>query len=328
METAATGPLPETLSAVIQELLRGQDSAKKLRDLLRSPVDLKPLKEEEDRGGELAGLPRPPPAAEDLVGDVFLSFTSALSILNRGDSDEVSQGPRVIGSCNLVKSEESGESSKMSARRDRRGCYKRRRSSDSWTTESPNFTDDGHQWRKYGQKSILNTNFPRSYFRCTHKLDQGCQATKQVQKISNDPSLYQTIYHGQHTCQNLLKAPQIILADSSPRDSSILLSFKTEKSPNDTSARTDSNKNIALSYSPFPTLAMKREGNEVIATNCMNASHNQSSSSEYDGFPSPDFTVFGSDQGEALSSSRSFDHNTDLMMDGVDFEDVFDCPFL
>lgn len=63
----------------------------------------------------------------------------------------------------------------------------------------------------------------------------------------------------------------------------------------------------------------------------MNGSSNQSYSSEYEGFPSPDLTVLesgiGSDQGEALSSSCNFDDSMGLMFDGIDFEDMLDRHF-
>lgn len=125
----ATITLPETLSAAIQELLRGEESAKKLRDLLSavSSGALKLLKEEEEEEGKGGGgSPSQPPAtAQDLVGDVLRSFNSTISILNCGDLDEFSQVPPA-SRCNAVKPEESEESSKSSATRGRRGCYKRR----------------------------------------------------------------------------------------------------------------------------------------------------------------------------------------------------------
>ncbi|KAM3300338.1 hypothetical protein ACQJBY_041386 [Aegilops geniculata] len=60
--------------------------------------------------------------------------------------------------------------------------------------------DDGLSWRKYGQKDILGATYPRSYFRCTHRHSQGCQATKQVQRAAADPLLFDVVYHGAHTC--------------------------------------------------------------------------------------------------------------------------------
>ncbi|KAK3042965.1 hypothetical protein RJ639_001041 [Escallonia herrerae] len=72
--------------------------------------------------------------------------------------------------------------------------------------------------------------FVRNYFRCTHKFDQGCQATMQVQMTEDEPAMYKTTYHGFHTCKNLLKAPQIILNSTHPAtDSSYLLCFDSDR---------------------------------------------------------------------------------------------------
>ncbi|CAO2149440.1 unnamed protein product [Urochloa humidicola] len=60
--------------------------------------------------------------------------------------------------------------------------------------------DDGYSWRKYGQKDILGAKYPRAYFRCTHRNSQGCTATKQVQRCDEDPTVFDVIYYGTHTC--------------------------------------------------------------------------------------------------------------------------------
>ncbi|EAZ08666.1 hypothetical protein OsI_30936 [Oryza sativa Indica Group] len=60
--------------------------------------------------------------------------------------------------------------------------------------------DDGHSWRKYGQKEILGAKHPRGYYRCTHRHSQGCMATKQVQRTDEDAMVFDVIYHGEHTC--------------------------------------------------------------------------------------------------------------------------------
>ncbi|XP_061368494.1 OBERON-like protein [Gastrolobium bilobum] len=75
------------------------------------------------------------------------------------------------------------------------------RTSQSWEKESVS-TEDGYQWRTYGQKDILNAKYPRNYYRCTHRYDQGCLATKQVQRIQEDPPLHRTTYYGNHTCRH------------------------------------------------------------------------------------------------------------------------------
>ncbi|KAE8799025.1 putative WRKY transcription factor 41 [Hordeum vulgare] len=71
-------------------------------------------------------------------------------------------------------------------------------SSEVGGAETP--VDDGHSWRKYGQKDILGAKHPRGYYRCTHRKSQGCAATKQVQRADEDPTLFDVIYHGEHTC--------------------------------------------------------------------------------------------------------------------------------
>ncbi|KAJ3709358.1 hypothetical protein LUZ61_013063 [Rhynchospora tenuis] len=62
--------------------------------------------------------------------------------------------------------------------------------------------DDGHSWRKYGQKDILGAKHPRGYYRCTYRNSQGCLATKQVQRTDEDPTVFDVVYQGTHTCTN------------------------------------------------------------------------------------------------------------------------------
>ncbi|KAK3135989.1 hypothetical protein QOZ80_5BG0426270 [Eleusine coracana subsp. coracana] len=71
----------------------------------------------------------------------------------------------------------------------------------SWTTDTYAPYDDGHQWRKYGEKKLSNSNFPRFYYRCTYKNELKCAATKQVQqKDTSDPPLFSVTYFNHHTC--------------------------------------------------------------------------------------------------------------------------------
>ncbi|KAJ8898867.1 hypothetical protein K2173_008176 [Erythroxylum novogranatense] len=166
--------------------------------------------------------------ARELVTGIFNSFSNTLSMLNSAESDEVSRFPASthLGSpCfDGRKSEDSVESCKPSRLKSRRGCYKRRRTSQSRTIDSPALVDDGHAWRKYGQKVILKSKYSRNYFRCTHKYEQGCQAIKHVQRIDDEPPLYRTTYYGHHTCKPLLKPSEVVL-DVIESESSKLLSF-------------------------------------------------------------------------------------------------------
>ncbi|KAG8067556.1 hypothetical protein GUJ93_ZPchr0005g15334 [Zizania palustris] len=80
---------------------------------------------------------------------------------------------------------------------------RRHTNSESHVTLVPHY--DGHQWRKYGQKNINNSNHQRSYYRCTYKLEQNCKATKTVQQLDSsagETMMYTVVYYGQHTCKS------------------------------------------------------------------------------------------------------------------------------
>ncbi|XP_038903206.1 WRKY transcription factor 23 [Benincasa hispida] len=56
--------------------------------------------------------------------------------------------------------------------------------------------EDGYRWRKYGQKAVKNSPFPRSYYRCT---SAACNVKKRVERSFADPTVVVTTYEGQHT---------------------------------------------------------------------------------------------------------------------------------
>jgi hypothetical protein len=79
---------------------------------------------------------------------------------------------------------------------------KKRKATARWTSQQVRVSaDDGHSWRKYGQKDILGARHPRAYSRCTHRNSQNCLATKQVQRADDHPALFDVVYHGEHTCR-------------------------------------------------------------------------------------------------------------------------------
>ncbi|XP_057777321.1 probable WRKY transcription factor 4 [Salvia miltiorrhiza] len=54
--------------------------------------------------------------------------------------------------------------------------------------------DDGYNWRKYGQKQVKGSEFPRSYYKCTRS---DCPVKKKVER-SLDGQITEIIYKGQH----------------------------------------------------------------------------------------------------------------------------------
>ncbi|KAJ4823714.1 hypothetical protein Tsubulata_032132 [Turnera subulata] len=60
-----------------------------------------------------------------------------------------------------------------------------------------NLSNDVWAWRKYGQKPIKGSPYPRNYYRCSSS--KGCSARKQVEKSNTDPNMYIVSYTGDHT---------------------------------------------------------------------------------------------------------------------------------
>ncbi|XP_019184460.1 PREDICTED: WRKY transcription factor 55-like isoform X2 [Ipomoea nil] len=67
--------------------------------------------------------------------------------------------------------------------------------------------EDGYTWRKYGQKEILGSRFPRAYYRCTHQKLYSCPAKKQVQRLDDNPFMFQVTYRSNHICHMSATAP-------------------------------------------------------------------------------------------------------------------------
>ncbi|KAF5738404.1 hypothetical protein HS088_TW13G01303 [Tripterygium wilfordii] len=194
---------------LMKELVDGQESATQLQVLLQKPFS-------ENGSSQFS-------SGDEHLVKILGSFTESLSLLmmmgssNNCESDNNNSQAGSGSVCCDHESRSSDENCSESRKRvpslkDKRGCYKRKKNSQSWTTVSST-VDDVYAWRKYGQKEILNAKYPRSYFRCTHKYEQGCKATKQVQRMEDQPEMFQTTYSGNHTCRNVVKAPPNIKID-------------------------------------------------------------------------------------------------------------------
>ncbi|XP_059281654.1 probable WRKY transcription factor 27 [Lycium ferocissimum] len=56
--------------------------------------------------------------------------------------------------------------------------------------------DDTWAWRKYGQKPIKTSSFPRNYYRCS--TSKGCRAKKHIEKSAEAENLFVVVYSGEH----------------------------------------------------------------------------------------------------------------------------------
>ncbi|KAI4319735.1 hypothetical protein MLD38_033299 [Melastoma candidum] len=55
---------------------------------------------------------------------------------------------------------------------------------------------DSWAWRKYGQKPIKGSPYPRGYYRCSSS--KGCPARKQVERSRSDPTMLLVTYSSDH----------------------------------------------------------------------------------------------------------------------------------
>ncbi|KAK4749723.1 hypothetical protein SAY87_027172 [Trapa incisa] len=192
---------------LINELIQGKDLAMQLQFHLSSPSSSSSSHE----------------TRELLAFGILDSCEKALAILNwrypMGETSPAKGGPTGAGPSSFGRSESppslgggggtSGDSDRDFRDLEQNGaaCNKRKDGT-RWTkqirldhgADLEGSLEDGHSWRKYGQKDILGAKFPRGYYRCTHRTNQGCLATKQVQRSDQDPSVYTVTYRGMHTC--------------------------------------------------------------------------------------------------------------------------------
>ncbi|XP_020091294.1 WRKY transcription factor WRKY51-like isoform X2 [Ananas comosus] len=55
---------------------------------------------------------------------------------------------------------------------------------------------DEYSWRKYGQKPIKGSPYPRGYYKCSTL--RGCPARKHVERAPDDPAMLIVTYEGEH----------------------------------------------------------------------------------------------------------------------------------
>ncbi|KAL3631530.1 hypothetical protein CASFOL_024514 [Castilleja foliolosa] len=108
------------------------------------------------------------------------------------DSSNLDLNPKLLsgnGDHDLKSKNPSGKMKK-------KGEKKQRETRFAFKTKSEiDNLEDGYRWRKYGQKAVKNSPFPRSYYRCT---SHECGVKKHIERSCEDPSVVITTYEGQH----------------------------------------------------------------------------------------------------------------------------------
>ncbi|GFZ08214.1 WRKY DNA-binding protein 11 [Actinidia rufa] len=82
-------------------------------------------------------------------------------------------------------------------------CSKKRKSRVKRTIRVPAISSkvadipaDEYLWRKYGQKPIKGSPYPRGYYKCSSV--RGCPARKHVERATDDPAMLIVTYEGEH----------------------------------------------------------------------------------------------------------------------------------
>ncbi|KAI5639456.1 hypothetical protein M9H77_00597 [Catharanthus roseus] len=88
--------------------------------------------------------------------------------------------------CGIEKKVESSKTSSATLEEDQRSL------SHSTLGDRPSY--DGYNWRKYGQKQVKGSEYPRSYYKCTHP---NCPVKKKVER-SLDGQIAEIVYKGEH----------------------------------------------------------------------------------------------------------------------------------
>lgn len=151
----------------------------------------------------------------DLAGNISSSFpaettTDGGGLINPGRSADVSpSNPSVSSSSSEDPTEKStgsgGKPPEIPSKARKKGQKRIRQPRFAFMTKSEvDHLEDGYRWRKYGQKAVKNSPFPRSYYRCTNSK---CTVKKRVERSSEDPTIVITTYEGQH-CHHTVGFPR------------------------------------------------------------------------------------------------------------------------
>lgn len=150
------------------------------------------------------------------------SSSSAFQITNASQISSSSGRPPLCSSMKRKCSslDESGANKCGSAGGGRCHCSKRRKSRVKKVVRIPaislkmaDIPPDDFSWRKYGQKPIKGSPYPRGYYKCSSL--RGCPARKHVERALDDPTMLTVTYEGEHNHSHSVTDTAGIIIESS-----------------------------------------------------------------------------------------------------------------
>ncbi|KAK6158267.1 hypothetical protein DH2020_005581 [Rehmannia glutinosa] len=162
-------------------------------------------------------------------------------------------------------------------------------------------------WRKYGQKPIKGSPYPRSYYRCSSS--KGCLARKQVEQSCSDPGMFIVTYtaehsHSQPTRRNSLAGTvrQKFPSHKTPNTKTVIQE-KTEESSSSGSPKTIQHQD-EVNIVTQPKIKEENKAEDIETRVCKGESHDDSND-----FIMPDFVL-----------------NEDFFSGLVDFDEFISAP--
>lgn len=93
----------------------------------------------------------------------------------------------------------------------------------------------------------------RGYYRCTHRKEQGCLATKQIQRSDEDPTIIEVTYIGRHTC-----------SQSKPSKKDQKNQLQTQEASSTLKEEHDETKEDIYHWFSFPSLSIGSENETMM----------------------------------------------------------------
>ncbi|CAN7061216.1 hypothetical protein IGI04_016359 [Brassica rapa subsp. trilocularis] len=134
------------------------------------------------------------------------SFVSSLSIDGSVANAEGRNSFHVVGDQSLLphskrkcllKGDEHGSSSRCHCSKKRKHRVRRSIRVPAISNKVADIPPDDYSWRKYGQKPIKGSPYPRGYYKCSSM--RGCPARKHVERCVEDPAMLIVTYEAEHS---------------------------------------------------------------------------------------------------------------------------------